>query len=257
MMSVRALGVSPKRGTFNLYDALHDALDSNDATLESGDVIVISTKFVSVSQGRIIRLSKTAVSRDADSMASRFRLRPQLAEIILRESDYILGGMPGFVLAYAGGVMSPNAGIDASNAGHDTVIIYPTEPTRTAENLRRHIFLDTGITVGIILADSRLMPGRVGTTGIAVACAGIEPVQDMRGDKDLEGKPLRVTFQAIADGLASAGNHVMSEGGQARPFALIRGSGAVAAHRMISPEECNVSPSQCVYVRGLAKLSTE
>jgi F420-0:gamma-glutamyl ligase len=96
------------------------------------------------------------------------------------------------------------------------------------------------------------MPGRIGTSGIAIACAGIEPVLDMRAQKDLDGNPLKVTFQAVIDNIATIANHKMGEGSESKPFAIVRDSDAKLTDRKINPSEMAISPDQCVYVRGLA-----
>ena len=253
-MELRVMALEAQReiGSFDLYSALRLALDGSGVEVKAGDIVVVSTKYVSVSQGRVLSVGDTRVSDEGRRMARRFRMGPGMAEIILRESDSIMGGLAGFVLASVGGMMAPNAGIDASNASPGRVILYPADPYLAAECLRRKIFLETGAMVGVILADSRLMPGRVGTTGVAVACAGMDPVLDMRGDADLEGRPLRVTFQAVADNLASAGNYTMGEGGQSRPFAILRGSGARLRHGEVSGRETSVDASECVYARGFS-----
>ena len=98
--------------------------------------------------------------------------------------------------------------------------------------------------------DSRLIPGRIGTTGVAIACAGFEPVNDLRGEKDLDGTPLKVTFQATADNLASIANHKMGEGSDLQPLAIIRNSECQLTSRQISNDEMKISHEQCVYVRG-------
>ena len=251
-LSVFPLRSDRKLGTFGLYDALRDALNEAQVQPEPGDVVVVSTKFVAVSQGRTVPLAEVRVSNDGMGVSSRFRMMPQMAELVLRESEEILGGMTGFVLARAGGLMAPNGGIDASNAGPGTAILYPARPYNAAESLRRRMLLDHGINVGVILADSRLMPGRVGTVGVAVAYAGVAPVRDLRGRPDLDGKPLRVTFQAVADGLASAANYIMGEGAESTPFALVRGSCAVSAGEF-GGSLTAVDPSSCVYVRSLGR----
>ena len=117
--------------------------------------------------------------------------------------------------------------------------------------LRRKIFLRYFVHVGVILVDSRLMPGRVGTSGVAISCAGIEPVLDMRSKKDLDGNPLKVTFQAVCDNIATIANHKMGEGAESKPFAIVRDSGAQLTGRKINSKEMAISPDQCVYVRGL------
>jgi F420-0:gamma-glutamyl ligase len=148
--------------------------------------------------------------------------------------------------------MAPNAGIDKSNAKKGKAILYPTNPYLIAEQIRRKIFLKSLIHVGIILVDSRLMPARIGTSGVAVSCAGLEPVLDMRSKKDLDGNPLKVTFQAVVDNLATIANHKMGEGAESRPFAIVRNSGAKLTDRKINTSEMAITPEQCVYVRGLA-----
>jgi len=96
------------------------------------------------------------------------------------------------------------------------------------------------------------MPARIGTSGIAVACAGIEPVLDMRAKKDLDGNSLKVTFQAVVDNLATIANHKMGEGAESKPFAIVRNSDAKLTDRKINSSEMAISPDQCVYVRGLS-----
>lgn len=235
---------------FNLYEALRESLELHDINMQQGDTVIVSTKYAAISEGRIIFLDRIRISNAACSLAERYRIRGVVAEAILRESDHIMGGMIGVILASINGMLAPNAGIDASNAGHNRLVLYPADPHLTAVKLHRSIFLKDGIRAGVILADSRLMPGRIGTTGIAVACAGMSPVRDMRGEKDLDGKPLKVTFQAIADALASAGNYTMGEGGQGRPFAIARRTGGIA-EQISGHVEMNVKPAQCLYVRSM------
>ena len=248
---VSPVKVGREEGKFDLYKTILHALDKNRIKLEDGDVLVISSKYISNSQGRIIDLSSVNPSEKGISLSKKFQLNPKIAEVIVRESDFIFGGISGFVITSADNIMAPNAGIDKSNAKKDKIVLYPNEPYLIAEQLRRKIFLDLLIHVGIIIVDSRLMPSRVGTTGIAIACAGIDPVNDMRAQKDLDGNPLKVTFQAVVDNLASIANHKMGEGSESKPFAIIKNSGANLTDRKIHPNEMAISPEQCVYVRGL------
>ena len=182
-------------------------------------------------------------------------MKPQFAEVIIRESDKIFGGISGFVISSSDNILAPNAGIDKSNAKKGKVILYPNDPYLVAEQLRRKIFLKYLVHVGIIIVDSRLMPARVGTTGVAIACSGIEPVEDMRSQKDLDGNPLKVTFQAVVDNLATIANHKMGEASESKPIAIVRDSGAKLTDRRIKPNEVAVSHDQCVYVRGLKNSS--
>lgn len=238
---------------FNLHGALQESLDQHDIDIQHGDTVIVSTKYAAISEGRIILLDRIQTSNAARNLAERYRIHKSVAEAILRESDHIMGGMIGVILASINGMLAPNAGIDASNAGHNRLVLYPADPHQTAVKLHRSILIKNGVHVGVILADSRLMPGRVGTTGIAVACAGMNPVRDMRGEKDLDGKPLKVTFQAIADALAAAGNYTMGEGGQGRPFAVARHTHGVS-EQISGYTDMNVEPAQCLYVRSMGSI---
>jgi coenzyme F420-0:L-glutamate ligase / coenzyme F420-1:gamma-L-glutamate ligase len=190
-------------------------------------------------------------------ISKKFRIKPQFAEIIIRESDKIFGGISGFVISSSDNILAPNAGIDKSNSKKGKAILYPFNPYLIAEQLRRKFFLKFLVHVGIIIVDSRLMPSRVGTTGVAIACSGIEPVLDMRSKKDLDGNPLKVTFQAVVDNLASIANHKMGEGSESIPIAIIRDSGAKLTDRKIKQNEVTVSHDHCVYVRGLKNDDNE
>ncbi|HLA22777.1 MAG TPA: coenzyme F420-0:L-glutamate ligase, partial [Nitrosopumilaceae archaeon] len=192
-----------KSQQFELFETLVDSLQRSHIMLESGDVLVISSKYVANSQGRLIEYDNVVPSEESKSLATKFHLSPKIAEVILRESDVVFGGVPGFVITSANNILAPNAGIDKSNAQKGKLILYPTDIYNVAEQLRRKFFLKHAVHIAIIIIDSRLMPARVGTSGVALACAGIEPLSDIRGQKDLYGNPLKVTFQAVADNLAS------------------------------------------------------
>jgi coenzyme F420-0:L-glutamate ligase len=243
-------------GKFDVFEVLLKTLEKNNTKLENGDVLVISTKYISNSQGRIVDLEKIRASEEGLKVSKTYQLKSEIAEIIIRESDKIFGGIGGFVITSSDNIMAPNAGIDKSNAKKGRAILYPTNPYLTAEELRRKIFLKFFIHVGIILVDSRLMPARIGTSGVAIACAGIEPVLDMRAKKDLDGNPLKVTFQAVVDNLATIANHKMGEGAESKPFTIVRNSDAKLTDRKINPSEMAISPDQCVYVRGLSNPPT-
>lgn len=250
-LTVSAIKAERQTKKFDIFEVMETTLQKNKISLQNGDVLVISSKYVSNSQGRIIDLENVNVSKYGIELSEKFQIKPKIAEAIIRESDVIFGGISGFVITSSDNIMAPNAGIDKSNAEKGKVILYPEDPYLVAEQIRRKIFLKHLVHVGIIIVDSRLMPARVGTTGVAISCAGIEPVNDMRAEKDLNGNPLKVTFQAVVDNLASIANHKMGEGSESKPFAIIRNSDAKLTDRKINPNELAVSHDQCIYVRGL------
>lgn len=252
-LSVIPVKVEKKKPGFDLYEGIVDSL--KDTVLENGDVLVISSKYISNSQNRLLDLEKIMPSSDALSLSKKHQLGSKFSEVILRESDSIFGGIAGFVLTSSDNLLAPNAGIDKSNAKRGTIILYPNEPYLIAEQVRRKIFLNLGVSVGVIIVDSRLMPARIGTTGVTIACSGLEPVRDLRGEKDLDGNPLKVTLQATADNLATIANHKMGEGADATPIAIVRNSGTRLTARKISPSEMTISSDLCVYLRSFQKVN--
>ena len=204
-----------------------------------------------MSEGSVLNLNKVKTSKKARSLALKYHMEAKIAEVTLRESDYIYKGIPGFLLAIKNGIIAPNAGIDKSNVPRGFVILYPSKPFRSAENLRRRFLVNRGIKVGVVIADSRLMPTRIGTIGVALASAGFEPVEDQRGKKDLFGNILKVTLKAVSDSLAAMGVAVMGESNESIPIAVIRGIKVITTDRKISWHDMAVDARQDIYIRGL------
>jgi len=248
-LSVVPIKSQKKSGRFDLFQVILESLGSQK--LQNGDILVISSKFVSNSQGRLLDIDNVKVSHEASKISEKFKLKPKIAEVILRESDKVFGGIPGFVITSSDNILAPNAGIDKSNVKEGKLILYPNDSYLIAEELRRNFFLKFQINIGVLIVDSRLMPARIGTTGVAIACSGIEPVNDMRAQTDLNGNPLKVTFQAVADNIASIANHKMGEGSESKPFAIVKNSGAKLTNRKIRTDEMAISHDLCVFVRGL------
>jgi coenzyme F420-0:L-glutamate ligase/coenzyme F420-1:gamma-L-glutamate ligase len=248
-LEILTVKVARKSGRFNLFESLQ-GFDYKD-----GDIIVVSSKFVSMAEGSVVDMGRIRVSRKAKVLAKKCHMEPRLAELVLRESDYIVKGVPGFLLAIRDGMIAPNAGIDKSNVPKGFAILYPRDPFASAEDLKDAFLANLGIKVGIVIADSRLMPTRIGTTGVAIACAGFEPVEDLRGKKDLFGNVLRVTFRAVADGLATMGVAAMGESDESTPAAVVRGARVQWTDKRLSWRDMAVAPEQDIYLRGLKSES--
>jgi coenzyme F420-0:L-glutamate ligase/coenzyme F420-1:gamma-L-glutamate ligase len=247
LVEILPIHVGVKKGKFDLFESLQGS-DYND-----NDVLVISSKFVSMSEGAVVNLSKVRVSKKARNLAAKNSMDPKMAQLVLRESDYILKGVAGFLLATRNGMIAPNAGIDRSNVPKGYAILYPRDPFRTAEKLRQKFRAELGIKVGIVLADSRLMPTRIGTTGVAIACAGFEPVEDLRGKKDLFGNILKYTLKAVADGLATMGVAVMGESDDSIPAVVVRDAKVTWSDKKFSWKDMAVTPSQDIYLSGVRR----
>ena len=249
--TVNAIKAEKKENQFDLFEIIIQSFEKGKTNIAEGDVLVISSKYVSQSQGRQLSYDFVKPSIESMALSKKFQINSNIAEVIIRESDVIFGGIPGFVITSSDNILAPNAGIDKSNVSDGKIILYPNEPYLVAEQMRRKIFIKFSVHVGVIIVDSRLMPSRIGTIGIAISCAGIEPVKDMRAKKDLHGKSLKVTFQAVVDNLASIANYKMGEGSESKPLAIIKNADVKLTDRKIKSDETSISYDQCVYVRGL------
>ena len=218
---------------------------------KENDILVISSKYISMSEGSLLEINDVKPSEKAKIISAACRMNEKIVELTYREADYIFKGVPGFLLSSKDGIIAPNAGIDKSNVPMGFVVLYPRLPFKTADNLRRRFLIDMSINVRIVVADSRLMPGRIGTIGVAIANSGFEPTEDQRGNKDLFGRVLRVSFRAVADSLATMAVAVMGEGNESIPAAVIRGIELTSTDRKLSWRDTTVWADQDLYLRGL------
>jgi F420-0:gamma-glutamyl ligase len=119
----------------------------------------------------------------------------------------------------------------------------------TARQVRQEIKKRTGQKIGVIVADSRTQPLRMGVVGIAVGVAGFVPIHDMRGQKDLYGRPLRITRRALADALASAAELLMSEADESIPVVRIRNAPVEVSEKKWTSEDLAISAEECLYMK--------
>ncbi|CAN5546598.1 coenzyme F420-0:L-glutamate ligase [soil metagenome] len=246
-MEIFPIKIPKKSVCFHVFKTI---VDSKFAFQEN-DIIIISSKFVSMSEGSLIDLKNVKATIRAKTIASRFKMNPKITQIALQQADKIVSGIPGFLLTIKDGMIAPNSGIDKSNCPAGKIVLYPKDSFKSANNLRRKIFNKFGIKVGIIISDSRLMPTRIGCTGIAVGVSGFEPVNDERGKRDLFGKKLKVTFQATADCLATMGVFVMGESNESIPIVVIRGVKVTRTERKLGMKDMTVSPKVDIYLRSM------
>ncbi|HEX2486981.1 MAG TPA: coenzyme F420-0:L-glutamate ligase [Nitrososphaeraceae archaeon] len=251
MIIVKGIKIKTKKKMFNLFETLISA----KYEFKDGDILVLSSKFVSMSEGSIVDLRKIRPSSKAKNLAKNYQMNPSFVEVVIRESDVIFGGLPGFLLTIKNGILAPNAGIDKSNIPSNYVICLPIDPFISAENLRMEFLIRSGIKVGIVISDSRLMPTRIGTTGVAIGCSGIEPVEDQRGKKDLFGHIMKFTLKATADALATIGTFVMGESNEAVPLVVIRGSNISFTDRKLCWKDFAIDYQTDLYFRGIQNFA--
>jgi coenzyme F420-0:L-glutamate ligase len=215
----------------DLLPVLDEALRNAGVSLENGDLLVVASKVVAYSQGRLV------VAEDKTA----FR------KWVHEESDRVLdeGEM---VLTLKNNILIPNAGIDNSNTPQGKAVLWPREPFRSARDLRRRLMEEYGLeSFGVVVSDSHCQPLRMGTSGIAIGWAGFRGVTDDRGKTDLFGKPMHYTREAVADNLASSANLLMGETDASIPFVVVRGFPAQWTGEDASAEDYFIPPDQCLY----------
>ena len=215
------------------------ALIAERAELQGGDVLVVAQKAVSKAEGRVVRLADVEPSEEARRLAGD--QDPRRVEVILRESKRIVRTRPPLVIAETRhGFVCASAGVDSSNApGPETVVLLPEDPDASAARLRDRIRELTGADVGVIVSDSFGRPWRQGTTDVAIGLDGVQPLLDLKGERDRVGYELHATVIAVADELAGAAELVLGKT-SGIPAAVIRGveaSGDGTARDLVMPAE--------------------
>jgi coenzyme F420-0:L-glutamate ligase/coenzyme F420-1:gamma-L-glutamate ligase len=245
--TVEAIGVRDlpiiKEGD-DLAKLICNRAEQQGTPIEDGDIIVITHKVVSRAEGHVINLNGITPSDFAKSLAQQCNKDPALVETILRESKTIVRtGNGNIITETQHGFICANAGIDRSNVpGEGNVAPLPKRPDQSARKIRRRIRQLTGKDVAVIISDTHGRPLREGGINIAIGVAGISPIRDLRGEKDLFGYTLRVKRTAIADELASAAELVIGQADEGIPVAIIRGysyprSERAKATELIRPRE--------------------
>ena len=212
--------------TDDILDVLFGSLGHPMCGLEfeDGDVLVVAESPLATTEGRLVQLSDVKVSDRAQELSVEYSIDAAEMELILQECDEVLGGAYGAVLTITRGILSPNAGIDSSNAPAGFVTLLPKDPQASAKRLRDGIYERCKKDVAVIVGDSRTQPLRLGCVGVALGCAGMDGVEDARGQYDLYGQELHITRKATADNLVSASQLLMGEADESVPFVVVRGS---------------------------------
>jgi len=264
MTSSQTLTVIPvaapvKAAEFDLIPTIIDAIEQAQEPLQPKDILAISSKYAAISQGRLFDVNDITVSERAADLAARYMMDAKLTELVVREADHIFGGIIhefgakrlGFLLTFKDGIVSANAGIDRSNVPDGKIVLFPRQPYQLAAEIRTELGVQLDTNVGVILTDSWLMPGRIGTTGVALATAGFRPVVDERGTIDLFGNPMQVTQRGLADQLAASAQVVMGEAAEGTPLVILRGSGANLNDDPVSVDDVAIDWQMDLYVGAL------
>ena len=206
VIAVRGVGAVSEGD--DLVALLLDALDVQHETLVHHDLIVITSKIVAKSEGRVVPFDGT----DEHKLA----LVEQESRRVLRRRG------PLRITETYHGFINANAGVDLSNTDSGTAVLLPKDPDRSAHRFRAELRRRLGVDVAVVVTDTFGRVWRQGVTDVAIGSAGVRPILDLRGTADANGRPLEATEVAIVDEIAGAANLVLGKA-QGTPFALLRG----------------------------------
>jgi coenzyme F420-0:L-glutamate ligase/coenzyme F420-1:gamma-L-glutamate ligase len=194
----------------DLAALLRAAAERASLPLRDG-VLVVCQKVVSKAEGRIVALAEVEPSVEARRMAERDGKDPRQVELVLRESTRIVRQGHGVLICETRhGFVCANAGVDLSNApGPEVAVLLPLDPDGSAAALCAALAASGAGPLAVIISDTFGRPWREGLVDVAIGCAGLSPLSDLRGHADLGGRPLAVTVTATADQLAAAAGLLM------------------------------------------------
>lgn len=205
--------------------------------LRPGDVVVVTQKVVSKAEGRVVDAADRAgwIERETRRVVAR------------RDDLVIVETRHGFVCA--------NAGVDASNVAEGFLTLLPQDPDASAERIRERLFAAAGGPVGVVVTDTFGRPWRRGLVNVAIGCAGLPALVDLRGTPDHTGRILDATVVALADEVAAASGLVMGKADHTAA-AIVRGlpraGGAGSAADLVRPAAEDLfreSPLQSIHAR--------
>jgi len=190
-------------------DQLIPLFDVHIKTFQEESILVITSKIISITQGRTKTHKQVVDTSDLIADESSHYIEPS-------NSKY------GITLSITRNTLIPNAGIDESN-GNGEYILWPENPFEVASTVWQYLKKRFSLThVGVLITDSTTSPMRWGTRGVGLSWCGFEPLNSYIGTPDIFGRPLHATKASIIDGLAAAAVVVMGEGNEQTPMATIQ-----------------------------------
>jgi len=208
-----------------IADAL--AASTGVLPLRDDDVLVVTQKVVSKAEGAIVDLTTIEPRPVAVEFARRYDRDARQVEVVLREAKRVIRMANGVVITETPhGFVCANGGIDASNVGPgsgDIVTLLPADPDASAERIRAVVGDRLGHDLPVIVSDSFGRPWRFGIVDVAIGVSGLEPLDDLRGTPDADGRVMKSTVRAVADEIASVAELVFGKTGR-HPIALVRGA---------------------------------
>ncbi len=191
-------------------DDLYKLIDNHVPKLKEGDVLFITSKILSIHQGRCLKIQDT-----------KYKI-----QLIEQEADYSLPkrkvGGSDIILTIKDFTLIPSAGIDESN-GNGYTILWPKNVNLLCKQICEYLKKKHKIkNLAVVATDSHTTPLRWGTQGIAIGFFGLQPNYDYRGKKDIFGRKMKYTKSNIVDSLSAMAVLLMGEGSESIPMLIVR-----------------------------------
>jgi len=191
------------------------------------DVLVVTQKIVSKAEGAIVDLTTIQPRPDVVAFAERWDRDPRQLEVVLQQARRVVRMEKGVLITETPhGFICANGGVDASNVGPQSgsiVTLLPADSDTSATAIRIAVRDAVGVDVPVIVSDSFGRPWRWGIVDVAIGVSGLEPLDDLRGTPDHDGRVMHSTVRAVADEIASAAELALGKLA-GRPVALVRGA---------------------------------
>jgi F420-0:gamma-glutamyl ligase len=188
-------------------DDLFAVLDEALPEIKNGDIVIVTSKVVSLNEGRTIPIG----TRDK-------------AELVRTEADLLWHPDPARKpLTITRHALISAAGIDESN-GNGHYVLLPVDAFASARHIRDYLVRRFSLeAVGVVITDSHSLLFRYGALSVSVGCWGFVPVVSHKGEVDLFGRELQFSKTNVADALAAAATLVSGEGAESIPVQIARG----------------------------------
>lgn len=207
----------------DLVETILDAIKREAINLVNGDVIIIASKIVSKSEGRLVRVKDVDISEQAREIAERNKFNPIHVELALRESASVIKNDGVLITETHAGLICNFSGVDKSNAPEEEYVLLPENPDKSAELIRQGLERETSVELAVVISDTQGRPWRKGLVNVAIGCAGINAFKHNKGKNDLYGRVLKRSTVCQIDELASFVEPLMGQAGERVPVVIVRG----------------------------------
>lgn len=237
----------------DVADLLLDQFEVQDR-----DIIIVTSKVVSILEGRCVRLDSVVPSKKSLKIAEVYGKNPGLIELINQEGkvfcvspggrllkkkryrDILLSlAKPGLTEEQANKIMNfsysmrwmvkkfgyfaDNAGIDCQNVPEGYAVLLPKDPRKSADTIREKILERTGKKVAVIITDSLGGGVVLGNWDVPLGYSGMDPVERNWGQVDVFGRIGTGGGSNYIIPIASMGGIVMGNSDERTPITVLRG----------------------------------